>query len=48
VEVDGQTVILKGKVPSEDERRLAEGLIRLTPGVRAVRNELIVEEAARP
>jgi hypothetical protein len=43
VEMEGQTVILKGKVPSEDERRLAEGLIRLTPGVRAVRNELIVE-----
>jgi hypothetical protein len=43
VDVEGQTVILKGKVPTEDERRLAEGLIRLTPGVRAVRNELIVE-----
>jgi hypothetical protein len=43
VDVEGQTVILKGKVPSDEERRLAEGLIRLTPGVRTVRNELIVE-----
>jgi osmotically-inducible protein OsmY len=43
VEVEGQTMILKGKVRSNDERRLAEGLIRLTPGMRAVRNELIVE-----
>ena len=43
VEVEGQTVILKGKVPNDEERRLAEGLIRLTPGVRMVRNELVVE-----
>jgi osmotically-inducible protein OsmY len=43
VEVEGQTVFLKGKVPSDDEPRVAEGLIRFTPGVRAVRNELILE-----
>jgi hypothetical protein len=43
VEVEGQTVILRGKVPTKEERRLAEGLIRLTPEARAMRNELIVE-----
>ena len=32
--------ILRGNVENDDERRLAEGLIRLTPGVRGVRNEL--------
>jgi osmotically-inducible protein OsmY len=43
VEVVAQTVILKGKVANKEEPRLAEALIRLTLGVRAVRNELIVE-----
>jgi hypothetical protein len=38
--VDGQTVVLRGKVMDEDQRRLAEGLMRLTPGVRQIRNEL--------
>lgn len=38
--VDGQTVVLRGKVADESERRIAEGLIRLEPGVRQVVNEL--------
>jgi len=40
IAMDGRTVILRGKVADEDERRLAENLIRLTPGVRQVQNEL--------
>jgi hypothetical protein len=43
---DGQTVVLRGQVTDERERRLAEGVVRLTPGVRDVRNELQV--ANRP
>ena len=37
---DGQVVVLRGNVPTGDEARLVEGMIRLTPGVRDVRNEL--------
>ncbi len=36
------TVVLRGKVADEHDRRLAEGLVRLSPGVHAVRNELQV------
>lgn len=42
VSVSGQVAILRGQVPSERELRLAESLIRLTPGVRDVQNELTV------
>ena len=42
LEMAGQTVVLRGTVASEDERQLAEGLVRLEPGVAAVRNELVV------
>jgi hypothetical protein len=42
VSVDGPTVVLKGTVASEDERRLVENMLRLAPGVRSVRNELQV------
>ena len=42
VQVEGQTAVLRGTVGDEDERRMAEGLVRLTPGVRQVRNELQV------
>jgi hypothetical protein len=42
VEVDGATVILRGRVADDDERRLAEGMVRMEPGVREVRNELII------
>jgi osmotically-inducible protein OsmY len=40
--VEGPVVVLRGTVASDHDRRLAEGLIRLTPGVREVRNELEV------
>lgn len=33
-------VILRGTVADEDEVRLIEGMVRLTPGVREIRNEL--------
>ena len=39
---DGQLVVLRGTVTSEQEAQTAEGLARLTPGVRDVRNELKV------
>ena len=37
---DGETIVLRGQVRDERERRLAEAMIRLSPGVRLVRNEL--------
>jgi hypothetical protein len=46
VAVDGGTVILRGLVADDHGRRLAEGMVRLTPGVRDVRNELVVATAA--
>jgi hypothetical protein len=46
VEVDGPTVVLRGAVADEHERRLAEALARLTPGVRDLRNELSVRGAS--
>ncbi|MBI3411579.1 MAG: BON domain-containing protein [Planctomycetes bacterium] len=42
VAVDGGLVILQGQVANDRERRIAEGVVRLTPGVRDVRNELNV------
>jgi hypothetical protein len=42
VGVDGQTVVLRGVVGTEKERRIAESLCLLTPGVALVRNELNV------
>jgi BON domain len=42
IEIDGGTVVLRGRVASEDERRLVEGIVRLEPGVYEVRNELTV------
>jgi hypothetical protein len=48
VGVDGQTVILEGTVSDESERRLAEGLVRLTPGVHAIRNNLVVRSLMPP
>jgi osmotically-inducible protein OsmY len=33
-------VVLRGTVRDASEARLAEGMIRLTPGVRQVQNEL--------
>lgn len=41
----GNNVTLRGTVADDDERRLAEGLVRVTPGVRGIKNELIVTKA---
>jgi hypothetical protein len=48
VAVDGDTVVLRGLVADDHDRRLAEGMVRLTPGVHDVRNELVVATAAAP
>jgi BON domain len=45
VVIDGDTVVLRGKVDTGEERRIVESLVRLSPGVNQVRNEL---EAQRP
>lgn len=37
---DGGLVVLRGKVESLDDARLVENMIRLTPGVKDVRNDL--------
>jgi hypothetical protein len=37
---DGGTVVLRGTVRDRDEARTVEGMVRLTPGVRSIRNEL--------
>jgi hypothetical protein len=37
---DGETIILRGRVRDERERRLTEAILRLSPGVRLVKNEL--------
>jgi osmotically-inducible protein OsmY len=41
VTTSGEQVILRGQVRDERERRLAEAIVRLTPGVRNVVNELV-------
>jgi osmotically-inducible protein OsmY len=43
---DGGVVVLRGTVPDDHERRHAESLVRLTPGVREVRNELKIQGRA--
>jgi hypothetical protein len=42
---DGATVVLRGTVSNEHDRRLAEAMTRLTPGVHDVRNELQIQAA---
>jgi hypothetical protein len=44
---DGEGLVLRGIVKDEHERRLAEAIARLTPGVRVVRNELAVAPVAQ-
>jgi len=39
VQPDG-VVVLRGTAKDEDEVRLAENMLRLTPGIRGVRNEV--------
>ena len=46
VEVQDQVVVLSGQVANERQRKLVEGMIRLSPGVREVRNELVAREKA--
>jgi hypothetical protein len=48
VALEGETLVLRGSAATDQERRLAESLIRLTPGVHDVRNELEVHETAPP
>lgn len=43
VQMDGDEVVLTGKVRDENERRLAGNMVRQEPGVRRVRNDLEVE-----
>ncbi len=45
VQMDGNVVVLQGTVQDEHERRLAEALLRLTPGVHELRNELGLRQA---
>ncbi len=44
---EGNNVILRGVVQDAEEARLVEGMIRLTPGVRAIKNELTYPAAPR-
>jgi hypothetical protein len=46
VSMDGPVVVLQGSVANDHDRRLAEALLRLTPGVHDVRNELQLQGAA--
>jgi hypothetical protein len=48
VVTDDSGVVLRGIVANDHERRLAEALLRLTPGVRDIRNELAVRPSASP
>src|SRR5262249_41879607 len=41
VAVEGPVVVLRGNIADEQERRLAEAVLRMTPGVFTVRNELV-------
>ncbi len=40
ISMDGPAVVLQGEVVDGEERRLVENMVRLTPGVGDVRNEL--------
>jgi hypothetical protein len=44
VDSRGPAVVLRGTVPSSREKRIAETMVRLTPGVRQIINELEVAE----
>lgn len=46
--VDGEQLVLSGKVETAEQSQLAANLLRLEPGVRSIRNELQVEKAATP
>ncbi len=42
VTAEGATVVLRGTVSDEADWRAAEYALRFTPGIREVRNELVV------
>jgi hypothetical protein len=42
VVMEGNTVVLRGAVADDEERQLAESILRLSPGIRGLRNELSV------
>jgi hypothetical protein len=44
VDVDGRTVTLRGQVRDDEELHLLEGLVRLTPGVGTIKNELTIQK----
>jgi osmotically-inducible protein OsmY len=46
--MDGNTTVLRGIVEDDTERRTVEGIARLTPGVRDLRNELQVRNPSPP
>jgi hypothetical protein len=43
---EGELVVLRGTAVSDYDRRMAEALLRLSPGVYAIRNEITVQAAA--
>jgi osmotically-inducible protein OsmY len=45
IQLDGDTVVLKGQVANPEERRIVESMVRMTPGVEKVRNELVPQNA---
>lgn len=45
VRLEGDTAVLSGQVPTGHDRLLAERLVLLEPGIRAVRNEILVAAA---
>ena len=46
VSMEGRTAVLRGKVASEDDRKLAQALALMEPDVLKVRNELVVDPSA--
>ena len=42
VSMDQGFLVLRGKVGSEKERRVLEAMVRMTPGIREIRNEVQV------
>jgi hypothetical protein len=41
---EGESVVLRGQVANDREKRVAEAMVRMTPGIRAVVNELVVDK----
>ncbi len=48
VKLDGQTLVLEGQVRSDQERRLVENMVRLTPGARSIQNNLQIVQTGPP